>query len=314
MSVGVHFTMELIHDLCHFLKDTVVLLLLILLSLLEAFYRLVVPVSRKSLYGEVAVVTGAGHGIGAELARQLAHLGVSVACWDINEETVTALVEELSGLGATAVALKVDVSDENQVEDAAKKTIEEVGEVTLLFNNAGIMPCKPLLSFSASEVRSQFSVNVLSHFWTIKQFLPRMIKNQKGHIVAMSSVAGLNGAPNLTPYCSTKFAVKGLMDSLFLELRAHHRDLNPIQLTTVHPYVVTTGLAKNPSSRFMSILPYTTPKKAAELTLAAVRTNQEEAFIPSFLSPLYRMSKLWPRQAQLAVLDYLQMSFGVSED
>jgi len=205
------------------------------------------------------------------------------------------------------------VSDKKAVEAAANTTVDKLGDVTLLINNAGIMPCKPLLSFSYHEVEQQFSVNILAHFWTIKQFLPRMIEKKEGHIVAMSSVAGVNGAPNLTPYCSTKFAVKGLMDSLFLELRSVFPDSAPVKLTTVHPYVVTTGLAKNPSSRFMSILPYTTPHQAAELTLSAVRTNQEQVFIPSFLSPLYRMSKIWPREAQLAVLDYLKISFNTSE-
>ena len=306
--------MDILREVALFIKDTSMLVFTVFISVLRAVYRLGVPVKEKSLAGMCAVVTGAGHGIGRELARQLAGQGVRVACWDKDTEAAQELSEEIREQQGKAIAVTVDVSDERSVEAAAKCTVAELGDVTLLINNAGIMPCKSFLSFSSQEVEQQFSVNVLSHFWTVKQFLPRMIEMKQGHIVAMSSVAGVNGAPNLTPYCSTKFAVKGLMDSLFLELRSVFTDNPPVKLTTVHPYVVTTGLAKNPSSRFMTILPYTTPHQAAQLTLAAVKTNQEQLFIPSFLGPLYRMSKVWPREAQLAVLDYLQISFSTTED
>ena len=307
--------MDILGEVALFIRDTTMLVITVVISVLRALYRLAVPVEEKSLTGMCAVVTGAGHGIGRELARQLAGQGVRVACWDKDGEAAQEVAEQIREMGGKAVAVTVDVSDQKSVEAAARSTVAELGDVTLLINNAGIMPCKPFLSFTSQEVEQQFSVNVLSHFWTVKQFLPRMIELEQGHIVAMSSVAGVNGAPNLTPYCSTKFAVKGLMDSLFLELRSAFRDTTPpVKLTTVHPYVVTTGLAKNPSSRFMTILPYTTPHQAAQLTLAAVRTNQEQLFIPSFLSPLYRMSKMWPREAQLAVLDYLKISFSTADD
>merc|ERR1711892_854237 len=301
--------MEMSLEVALFIRDTIALLMTVVLSVVRALYRLVVSEEEKSLSGEVAVVTGAGHGIGRELVRQLAGMGARVACWDKNGEAVRIVAEEIREIGGKAIAVTVDVGDKKAVEDAASITTDKLGEVTLLINNAGIMPCKPLLSFSGFEVETQFSVNVLSHFWTIKQFLPRMMELNKGHIVA-----GVNGAPNLTPYCSTKFAVKGLMDSLFLELRSIFPHTVPVKLTTVHPYVVTTGLAKNPSSRFMSLLPFTTPQQAAEQTLAAVRTNQEQVFIPAFLSPLFRMSKIWPREAQLAVLDYLKISFGQTQE
>ena len=86
------------------------------------------------------------------------------------------------------------------------------------------------------------------------------------------------------------------MNSLFLELRALNTNHN-IKLTTVIPYVVTTELAKNPTSRFMFIIPYTTPEETASLTIQAMRTDQEKTFIPTFL----RMSFYW-----FTVLDYLK--------
>ena len=284
-------------ELQSFLWDTLVLLLSLLTSILTSLYNLIVPPTQKSLSGEVAVVTGAGRGIGREIARQLAVLGVRVACWDVKGEEAMEVAEEINSLGGEAVAVTVDIADREAVKEAAQQTKSKLGHVTILVNNAGIMPCKPFLSFSDQELEKQFSVNVFSHLWTIR---PRPWSHSR-----QSSVAGLNGAPNLTPYCSTKFAVRGLMDSLFHELRALPTSAN-INLTTVMPYVVTTGLAKNPSSRFMSIIPFTTPQDAAEVSIKAIRSDQEHVFIPSFLRMSYYCFNILPRRCQLAVLDYLK--------
>ena len=292
-------------ELLYFMWDTLVLVVSLLTSLVISLYHLLVPPVQKDLSGEVAVVTGAGMGIGREIATQLAGLGVKVACWDVKEKEAREISEKINSDGGEAIDVTVDITDKEAVKEASHQTISKLGHVTILVNNAGIMPCKPFLSFTDQELEKQFSVNVLSHFWTIRQFLPRMLQKNHGHIVAMSSVAGLNGAPNLTPYCSTKFAVRGLMDSLFHELRTANTN-NNIKLTTVMPYVVTTGLAKNPSSRFMSILPYTSPQDAARLTIQAMRSDQEQAFIPTFLRMSYNCFTILPRAGQLAILDYLK--------
>merc|ERR550519_1193780 len=110
------------------------------------------------------------------------------------------------------------------------------------------MPCKPIMSYSQKEVEKIFDVNVFSQFWTVKEFLPRMINLSKGHIISMSSMAGITGTPNLVPYCSSKFAVKGFMDALFLEMRENNPN-TLINFTTIHPFFVQTGLAKKPKSR-----------------------------------------------------------------
>merc|ERR1719210_2334341 len=156
-----------------------------------------------------------------------------------------------------------------------------MGEVTLLFNNAGIMPCKPFLNHSQAELEKIFFVNVFAQFYTVQELLPRMLNLNKGHIISLSSMAGITGTPNLGPYCATKFAVKGLMDALFLELRASSAATN-IHLTTIHPFVVDTGLAQKPRSRFQSLIPFTPPEVAASNIIRATRRNYEYEFIPSW--------------------------------
>lgn len=115
------------------------------------------------------------------------------------------------------------------------------GAVTMLVSNAGVMPAKPFLDFSSDDVESIFRVNVFSQFWCLQEFLPDFLKSEGGgHVVSMSSVAGITGTPYLVPYCSSKFAVKGLMDALFLELRQDHAGRN-VKMTTIHPFTVNTG-------------------------------------------------------------------------
>ena len=240
------------------LVDLVLLLGKLIFSVLEEVFRLLVPRAEKDVRGEVAVVTGAGHGIGREFSTQLVKLGVRVACWDINKEGAEETADLVRKLGGEAMVIVVDVSDKEAVKNAAQNTRSEMGEVTLLFNNAGIMPCKPFMNHSQQEVEKIFNVNVYSQFWTVHEFLPRMLGLNKGHIISMSSMAGITGTPNLVPYCSSKFAVKGFMDALFLEVRASNPNTN-VQMTTIHPFVVDTGLAQKPRSRFQNLIPYTKP-------------------------------------------------------
>lgn len=296
-----------------FVLDAIVLNLQIISSILETLYRMLRPKPLKSLLGEVAVVTGAGHGIGRELAMQLAELGVKVACWDIDRVGCEETVKMLEAEGGTGLAVTCDVSDREAVAKAAQFSRVQLGEVSVLVNNAGIMPCKPFLQFSPSEVEKVLSVNVLSQYWTLMEFLPRMASLRKGHVVSMCSMAGVTGTPNLVPYCSSKFAVKGLMDALFLELRLTHPESN-IKMTTIHPFTVDTGLAKKPRSRFQSVLPITSPESAALQVVTAVRREEEYAYIPAVLCPLTAVSRLLPRKAQLAVMDFLDCACDPHDD
>ena len=295
------------------LLDLLVLILRIFYSYAEELVRLFIPRQMKDLRGEVAVVTGAGHGIGREMALKLVKLGVRVAIWDVNKAGAEETLAEMKSLGGEGMVLVVDVSDKEAVHKAAEETISQMGEVTLLFNNAGIMPCKPFLSYSQKEVEKIFDVNVFSQFWTVKEFLPRMINLNKGHIISMSSMAGITGTPNLVPYCSSKFAVKGFMDALFLEVRANNPDSN-IQMTTIHPFVVDTGLAKKPRSRFQSLIPFTAPEVAAEKIISATRRNIEYEFVPGWLCFISAVTKMIPRAGALAIMDFLDCACDPHDD
>jgi len=286
------------------IKDILVLAVKVIYYILELVFLTFYPTKEKDLRGEVAVVTGGGHGIGLELVRQLTDLGVKIAVWDININTARSAVSEINDKKGLGIAVQCDVSDKESVQSAVAKTRKELGEVTLLINNAGIMPCKLLLNHSAGDIETLFKVNVYSQYWTIFEFLPRMLSLDRGHIVCMSSIAGITGTPNLVPYCSSKFALKGLMDGLCQELRAMYPD-SKVKTTTIHPFTVDTGLAQKPRTRFNWLVPITSAESAASQTISAIRRDYEYAFIPEILGPLFALGKLFPRKAQLALMDFL---------
>lgn len=113
------------------------------------------------------------------------------------------------------------MTNREKVLETASKVLTEVGDVTILINNAGIMPQHEILKHSEKEIRMVFEINTIAHCWMFQAFLPRMIEKNHGHIVALSSIAGIVGFKNLVPYCGSKFAVRGMMESLCEELRLY---------------------------------------------------------------------------------------------
>ncbi|CAG2055666.1 unnamed protein product [Timema podura] len=209
-------------------------------------------------------------------------LGSTVVCWDINEDNNKKTVDELGHLGYKAHAYNCDVSSREQVFKIAREVKEKVGDVTVVVNNAGIMPCHPFMAHNSQEIQRIFDINVMAHFWMLEAFLPSMINKNHGHIVALSSMAGLMGIANLVPYCASKYAVRGLMEAMAEELREGNHQLD-VKFTTICPFIVDTGLCKKPRTRFPSLLGFVPAKKAASEIIKAMRTNQDEVSIPNGL-------------------------------
>jgi len=242
----------------------------------EHFYRCLFPPPLKSLHKEIILVsnlllsdwsnkssdfewlkswflsticnfqvTGSAHGIGRETCIKLAATGATLICWDIEKEPNEKLVEDLKFLGTRAHAFEIDVADRAAVELLAKRVKKEIGNVTMVVNNAGIMPCHEFLSHNPREIERSFQVNVFSHFWILREFLPGMIERNDGHIVTVASAAGLIPTRNLVPYCATKHAVCGYVDALKEELRHHPTKPTNIRFTTVYPFSCRTKLIQN---------------------------------------------------------------------
>ncbi|KAF2357513.1 Short-chain dehydrogenase/reductase SDR [Trinorchestia longiramus] len=297
---------EIIRGLVTLLQVLLLLIKLVYLYL-EAVFTFFFPTAKKCVRGKIVLVTGAGHGIGKELSLQLGRLRATVVCCDINENWNSNTVKEVKAEGGSAFGYQCDVSDENNVKDVMGKVRTEVGDIDILINNAGIMPCKPFLKHSQAEVDKLFSINVMAHFYTVRYWLPVFMNRGSGHIVALSSAAGLVGSRNLVPYCSTKFAVKGFMDGLRQELR-YNSAPSGIQLTVVHPFIIDTGLAHKPAIRFKLLNPITPPAEAATVILDSMRRNEYMVHIPYRDCVLFKIGMAVPQTVRQALEDFVSAS------
>lgn len=291
------------------------LFLQILYNIYESTYYNLFKLQKKSVTGEIVLVTGAGHGIGKELVAQYASLGAIVVCLDVNQQLNEKMANEIREIEKSPIyTYQCDVSNREQVFEVAKKVKEEVGDVTVLINNAGIMPCHTFLNYTSNQIRRLFDVNVLAHVWMLQAYLPSMIEKNYGHIVALSSIAGLAGIPYLVPYSATKHAVKGLMEALKDELRISNQGKSLIKFSTVYPYMVDTGLCKKPriNKLYSSFLSLTSPKHVATYIINAQRRDISEIYIPSFWSLLIPIIGLLPEKAQENIRDFFDC--GVEPD
>ncbi|XP_017032912.1 epidermal retinol dehydrogenase 2 [Drosophila kikkawai] len=297
------------------LQDILQFLVLFVRIILELFVTLVqtfLPKHQKDVSGEIILITGTGHGIGRELALHYASLGSTVVCVDIDEKNNQQTVQKAKRLNIGDVhGFSCDVSKRDEVMALADRVKAEVGPISVLVNNVGIMPTHPILQQSAEEIQRVFDVNVFSQFWTIQAFLGHMQEKNRGHIICLSSIAGLVGIANLVPYCATKFAVRGLMESLHAELReGPYRDL--IKTTTIFPYMTNTGLCKHPKVKFPSILGLLDPKQVARRIVEAHRSDVMEVTIPSCLLHINNWTRLLPDHCGLMLKDYIDS--GVESD
>ncbi|KAF5388295.1 hypothetical protein D9615_000616 [Tricholomella constricta] len=181
---------------------------------------------------QIVVITGGSSGVGELLANTLAVRNVNVVVLDINPITTE---------NYNITYYKCDVSKWEEVEAVSKKVVEEIGDPTVLINNAGVVQGKLILDLKPEDVTQTFSVNTLAHFWTLKAFLPAMLKNKSGHIITMASVMGYSGAVQMSDYSASKAAVISLNESLRYELDVRYK-CPQIRTTLITPGHILTPL------------------------------------------------------------------------
>lgn len=238
----------------------------------------------KDLKNKVAVVTGAGSGIGRALAKALATRGCRLALSDVNEE----------GLAETAAAIersevktyRLDVGDRDAIYAHAAEVAKDFGQVNIIINNAGVA-----LSASVREMTdADFEWIMNIDFWGVahgtRAFLPHLIASGDGHVVNISSVFGLIGVPTQSAYNAAKFAVRGFTESLRQEMTLEKQ---PVAVSCVHPGGIRTNIAN--SARTSKVehaaelrkgfdkLAMTTPEKAAGIIVKGILKNESRILV-----------------------------------
>jgi NADP-dependent 3-hydroxy acid dehydrogenase YdfG len=241
----------------------------------------------KGFDGKVAVVTGAGSGIGQALAIELGRSGAKLAISDVDAEGLAATEERLTAIGAPVKADRLDVTEREAFQVYADAVNDHFGSVNQVYNNAGI-------AYTGNVDVSQFKdlERVMDiDYWGVvngtKVFLPHLIASGDGHIINISSVFGLLAIPGQAAYNAAKFAVRGFTEALRQEMLISR---HPVKVTCVHPGGIKTAIARNAVAAegldqeelakfFDSKLASTTPQKAARVILDGVRKNKPRVLV-----------------------------------
>lgn len=189
------------------------------------------------LAGQVVVVTGAGQGIGAGIARSLGLFGASVVVASLTESRALETAAALTARGISAIGVRHDVTNSASCDALAAAAVDAFGAVDLLVNNAGTSGRSPLDEMDESTWESMIDVNLTGVQRTTRPFVAQMKERRHGSIVSISSVAGRAGKANMSHYCATKFGVIGFSQALALELAPFN-----VRVNCVCPGIVRTRL------------------------------------------------------------------------
>ncbi len=240
----------------------------------------------KTFTDRVAVITGAGSGIGRALALDLAGRGAHLALFEINEESLTETVAACRDQARSVKGYQVDVSDRKAVHDQADAVLADFGRVNLVVNNAGVGLMASVEEMTYEDLDWLVGINWWGVVHGTKAFLPHLIASGDGHLVNVSSAFGFVSAPTQSAYNATKFAVRGFTEALRQEmLIARHK----VGVSCVHPGGIRTNIAKtsraaDPSqvdrlaTQFAKVT-RTSPADAAKTILKGVRRNHARILI-----------------------------------
>jgi len=237
---------------------------------------------------QIVVITGGASGVGELLANTLAVRNVTVVVLDVNP-----IVTE----NYNVTYYQCDVSKWEEVSRVAKVVIEEIGNPTVLINNAGVVQGKLLLDLSPEDVKQTFDVNTLAHFWTLKAFLPGMIEEKTGHIVTVGSIAGMVGIAQMSDYCASKAALISLHESLRYELDKRY-NCPSIRTTLVLPGHINTRMFSKmslPKSKLYNFLvPSLQPIDVTKAIIASLDERHSKTIYMPFYSNFTGLLNLTP--------------------
>jgi 3-oxoacyl-[acyl-carrier protein] reductase len=193
----------------------------------------------NALAGQVAVITGAGRGIGAAIARKLAKLGATAVLCGRTQATLDSTAKAIADAGGKAEVVPCDVTVFHQLEYAAARVESTFGRLDILVNNAGVGGFKePLHNLLPEDWDKILNTNLRGVYYAIRAFAPLMIRAYSGHIINISSLAGKNALPNGAAYAASKWGLNGLTHSVAEELRGHN-----IRVSVICPGSTETELS-----------------------------------------------------------------------
>lgn len=267
----------------------------------------------KNFNQKVAAITGAGSGIGRQLALLLAQQGAHLALSDMNEQGLVETLHLLKDYPVKVTLTKLDVANRDAVYAWAESSFNEFGQVNLIFNNAGVALASTVEGMSYEELEWIFNINFWGVVYGTKAFLPYLKQSGEGHIINTSSLFGLTAQPTQSAYNATKFAVRGFTEALRQELDMEN---SGVSATSVHPGGIRTNIANaarmsdsirslgmNPekASRSFNKVLKTPPEQAAKVILDAVKDNKARVLIGNDAKLLDLVQRITPSHYAKAI-------------
>ncbi|XGW20876.1 hypothetical protein V3C99_004111 [Haemonchus contortus] len=290
--------------------ETVFVLVKCLVLSIIASVKALLPMGllpRKSVKGEVVLITGSGSGLGRGMAIQFAKLGAKLVLWDINEKGNLETKQILDDMKAESHAYTVDLSKRDQIYSTAEKVKHEVGKVDILINNAGIVTGKKIFDCPDELMELTMAVNTHALFYTTKAFVPGMLEADHGHVVTIASIAGKVGVAGLVDYCASKHGAIGFHESLTAELDSLGK--HGVKTTVVCPYYIDTGMFDGVQTKSPTLLPVLQPDYVVDCIMEAVLTDKELIAIPRFNYIVMFFGGFLPCSVQTVLARY----FGANE-
>lgn len=255
----------------------------------------------KNLQNKVAVVTGAGSGIGRELAIELAGHGCHLAISDVNEKGLEETAQMLNETRGKITTYLLDVADKDAVHAHAEDVKRDHGHVDIVINNAGVAIGCNLDTVEYGDFEWLMNINFWGTIYGTRAFLPLLKERKDSNLVNISSIYGIMPSPLTGPYVCSKFAVRGYTENLMIELK----DTN-VNISVVHPGGIKTGIAKNARHLIEDEVPRehinkvyednfrTTAKKAAQVIVKGLRKNRQRIMVGTDAKIIDWFRRLFP--------------------
>jgi short-subunit dehydrogenase len=260
----------------------------------------------KNFKNKVAAITGAGSGIGQQLAVLLAKEGCHLSLSDVNEQGLIETLELLKESDVRVTIQKVNVAQLDEIKQWVNQTIQDHGFVNMIFNNAGVALASTVEGASYEELEWIVNINFWGVVYGTKEFLPLIKQTGDGHIINISSLFGLTAQPTQSGYNATKFAVRGFTESLRQELDLENCGVSAL---CVHPGGIRTNIANSARSndslktlgmdseesiKSFNKLLRCPPEEAARKILQAVQKNKRRLLIGNDAKVLDLIQRLLP--------------------
>ncbi|KAF7670166.1 hypothetical protein LDENG_00068250 [Lucifuga dentata] len=284
----------------------------LLLMLIELTYTIISTIIQtflrprlKCIDGELCLITGAGGALGRLFALEFAKEGAHLVLWDCNAAANEQTVKLVQELGVQVHTYTVDISCRRSIYQTADRVRAEVGDVTILVNNAGVVAGRRLLECPDELLERTLLVNCHTLFWMTKAFLPQMKAKNHGHFVTIASALGLFSTACVEDYCASKFGAIGFHESLTHELQAE--DVDGIKTTLVCPYIVDTRMFAGCEIRkeLRSLIPPLEPLYTVKQSMNAILGEQQMICIPRLMYIPFLARALLPWEANVATYRFM---------